>query len=138
MRKISAVTLGSPTVITVKDLGVNLTINTDTPPDPTLIYIARFAAYAMVVTTSTTEIRYYPDASNVNNYTVTNRDLTTFVTGGPFSIYSTGASDPGNSIQIQLISINSETGKRPFSSDRMLLSQIIPPKCLIIQSTNYN
>ena len=133
-RTITAVTLGSPTVVTMKDLGVSLIISTDTPPDPTLVYIARLAAYALVGT----EVRFYPDASNVSSYTVTNQNMDTYVAGGPFSIFSTGTSDPGNSVRVQMISINNDTGNRSFVGDRMVLSQIIPPKCLILQSTNYN
>ncbi len=166
-RTITAVTTGNPTTVTVNDLGVSLTISSSTPPDPTMVYVIRQAAYCVVTTAtennvtngipSRTEVRYYADASDTSSYTVVNNDLTTYlpplasgdyvspygsgsvaIPAGPFAIYSSGPNDPGNAVQVQLISINTDTGKRSYVGDRFLLSQIIPPKTLIVQSTNYN
>ncbi len=152
-RKITAISLGSPTTVTVKDLGISLTINPSTLPtppiEPTLIYIARLAAYCVVPTTTATdsdglptktEVRYYPDASDTSKYTVTTTNMTTYLPAGtsvlpdgPFSLVSgTGK------VVVQLISINDDTSNRNFASDRMVLSETIPAKCEMLQSTNYN
>jgi len=163
-RTIISVSVGNPTVVTVKDLGINLNISTDTPPDPTIAYIARLAAYSLVTTATDsaglpyrTELRFYPDAGDTTRYSVITHNIATYLpaltTGdyqapfgsgsvappvGPFSFAPSGTSFPENSIFVQMMSINADTGRRSFSGDRMLLSQIIPPKALILQSTNYN
>lgn len=152
-RTITAVALGSPTTITVADLGISLNISTNTYPtppiEPTLIYIARLAAYCVVPTTTATdsdglptktEVRFYPDAAVTANYTVTNTDMTTYLPAGT-SVIPNGAfsiSTGSTSVTVQLISINSDTGVRKYTGDRLVLVETIPPKCTMLQSNDYN
>lgn len=152
-RTITAVSLGSPTTVTVKDLGVNLNISPNTYPtppiEPTLIYIARLAAYCVVPTTTATdsdglptntEVRFYPDALVTTSYTVTNRDMTTYLPAGTLTLPDGAFSIPtgSSSVTVQLISINADTGVRKYIGDRMVLNETIPAKCTMLQSTVYN